>query len=89
MKKILFAAAAIYAVIVISFSCKKGSPIDCAAITAKISVAASAYAADQSSSNCKKYKSAIQDYVSSSCAKSLSDDEKKSFQDEIDGLTCP
>lgn len=89
MKTSLLALTALSFLFFMTVRCKKSSPIDCSAKTARITAAASVYGADQSSANCKSYKAALQDYFSSSCANSMTAEQKSDMKDAIDALTCP
>ena len=70
-------------------SCKKDSPVNCTDRAKKYTDAATAYYADQSSDNCKAYKSETTSFLNSSCADQLSASEKQALLDDINALTCP
>lgn len=70
-------------------SCKKdNNQVDCTSALKKATDAATAYAQNQSSANCKTYKSALSEYIQSSCFTSLSADQKAQYQKTIESLTC-
>ena len=90
MKKLLCAVTLLSVITFgIAVSCKKSSPVDCKSVSDKVATAALAYSNDQSSANCKAYKAALQDYIGSSCANSITAEEKAAFQASLNDLTCP
>ena len=89
MKKFIYTLAVACLVISISVSCKKSSPVDCKSLTDKIVSTQATYVANQTTENCKAYKTALQNYANSSCASSLSATDKKDLQDTIDAMSCP
>jgi len=88
MKKIFYTLALAGLFLSVSTAGHKSNPISCAAELAKVSAAASKYAADDNSENCKAYQAAIQSYLNS-CGSSLSAEQKAEFQATIDGMNCP
>ncbi|WP_336515074.1 hypothetical protein [Pollutibacter soli] len=89
MKKLGMALIAIVMIGASVTSCKKEKTLDCNAVTKKVSDAASAYVQSQSSTNCKNYKAALQEYFNSECYGDLTAEEKEQYQTIVDMLSCP
>ncbi|PVD50968.1 hypothetical protein DC498_17440 [Terrimonas sp.] len=86
MKKTFIALFAIAMIGGTIASCKKDKKTDCASLTTNLANATKAYAAEQSSANCKNYKAAIQDLINGGCV--TSSDEKAAYQLILDNLNC-
>ncbi len=88
MKNII---ASLFACVIIAcsfVSCKKNKAVDCSSTLINLTNAGKAYNSAQSSTNCKTYKAALQDYLNSDCASGLSAEEKSAFQASLNALTC-
>ena len=82
----LFAIAMIGGTVV---SCKKDNKVDCTTAVKNATDAATAYFGNQSSANCKNYKAALQDYINSDCFTGLTSEQKATYQESLNDLTCP
>lgn len=88
MKKTLLSLSLFAIVAVSATSCKKDKKTDCTSATKAVTDALTAYSTSQSSANCKTYKAALQSFLSSDCAASISADEKATYQATVNALTC-
>ncbi|MCC6288790.1 MAG: hypothetical protein IT249_12990 [Chitinophagaceae bacterium] len=88
MKKTFIALFAIAAIGGTIASCKKEKTVDCVSAATNATKALEVYMGNQSVANCKNYKAALQDYINSSCFASLSAEQKASYQESVNALTC-
>lgn len=88
MKKIIFSFAVVALLTIAFTNCSKSNPISCTEKLAKLQAAATAYGLSSNTENCKAYKSAIQDYVSS-CATNMTAEQKADYEAMLADMTCP
>jgi len=88
MKKIIYAFAIICLSAIVFTNCSKSNPISCTEKVAKMQAAQTAYMADDKKENCLAYKAAIEDLVSS-CATSMTADQKAQYEAMVADMACP
>ena len=87
MKKILSLILIAGVLSVAITSCKKDKKEDCTALSTSVSNKATAYMTDPSVANCNGYKTAINDYINSSCS-GLTQAQKDEYQEMFNALDC-
>jgi len=69
-------------------ACKKDKAVDCDGINKTMTDAATAYGTNPTSANCSAYKKALQDYMNSSCAGSLTQTQKDQYNLVLTMMPC-
>jgi uncharacterized protein YaaR (DUF327 family) len=87
VKKYLFCLVMVTSLAILA-ACKKDDNSGCTSSAKRVSAAAQQYAASPTPQNCGIYKTAIQDYLNSSCASGLSQTDRQSLENALNNLGC-
>ena len=89
MKKSLSGLFVVALILAMSTGCEKGlKDAQCDTYAQDLTYAATLYASSPTALNCGYYKTAIQNYLNSECAKDLSGPDRSALENKLNNLPC-